>query len=194
MRLLVLCFSENSSTCKTIKTKTMTEKEPSVASVALKYGLVGALIGVVYSLILMVTNLNTNPWLSSLSYVILIGTIVVAMQQYKKNNYGYMSYGQGLGIGTLVAAMFGILNSIFVYIYSTFVDPNFMENVMEQQRIELENRGMSDEQIDQALAMSEQFTSPGLMVVWGILGFIISGFIISLIISAIMKKSRPEFE
>ncbi|MCC9136125.1 DUF4199 domain-containing protein [Pontibacter silvestris] len=172
----------------------MIEKEPSVFSVALKYGFVGALIGVVYSLILMVTNLNTNPWLSTLSYVILIGTIVVAMQQYKKSNYGYMSYGQGLGIGTLVSAMFGVFGSVFTYIYTTFVDPNFMDNMMEQQRIELENRGMSDEQIDQAIAMSQQFASPALLVVWGILLYIIVGFILSLIVSAIMKNSRPEFE
>lgn len=73
----------------------MTEKEPSVGSVALKWGFIFALVGVIFSLILMVSGLAENRWLSSLAYLILIAGIVVAMKNYKEQNYGYMSYGQG---------------------------------------------------------------------------------------------------
>ncbi|MTI21229.1 DUF4199 domain-containing protein, partial [Fulvivirga sp. RKSG066] len=58
----------------------------------------------------------------------------------------------------------------------------------------MQESGMSDDQIDQAMSMTETFTSPELMAVFGILGGLFFGFIISLIISAFTKNSNPELE
>lgn len=173
---------------------TITDKQPSVTSVALKYGFIGGLVIVIYTLILMVADLGTNKWLSSLGYIILIGAIVIAIKEYKKSNSGYVAYGQGLGIGTLVSAVIGLMAGIFMWIYTSFVDQNYMSNLMEAQRIELEDRGMSDEQIDSAIAMGQSFQGPVMTIVASLVGYIIIGFIFSLIISAIMKNTRPEFE
>ncbi|QCR23212.1 DUF4199 domain-containing protein [Pontibacter sp. SGAir0037] len=173
---------------------TITEKQPSVSSVALKYGLIFGLISVVYSLILMLADLGTNKWLGGLGYIILIVAIVVAIKEFKQRSGGFMSYGQGLGIGTLISAVVGLLGGIFMWAYTSFVDTNYMSNMMEQQRIELENRGMSDEQIDAALEMGQKFQGPLITIFAALIGYVIIGFIISLIISAIMKNTRPEFE
>jgi hypothetical protein len=172
----------------------MTEPQPSVTSVALKYGLITALIGVVYTLIIMVANLGDNRWLSGLSYLILIAGIALAMKQYKTINYGYMSYGQGLGIGTLVSAIFGLLSGIFVWLYTAFVDTEYMSRMMEKQTEAFLDQGMSDEQVEAAMAMSEKFQGPIAMILGGLIGAVIIGFLLSLIISAIMKNNRPEFE
>ncbi|MDX5421289.1 MAG: DUF4199 domain-containing protein [Hymenobacteraceae bacterium] len=172
----------------------MTERQPSVAAVAFKYGLIFALIGVVYSLILMVTDLGDNRLLSSLAYLILIAGIVVAMKQYKAENYGYMSYGQGLGIGSLVSVVFGFLSGLFTWLYTEFVDTGYMARVMEKQREEMIRQGMSDEQIDAGMAMAESFQGPVTMILGATVITLIIGFILSLIIAAIMKNSRPEFE
>lgn len=172
----------------------MTENQSSVSSVALKYGLIGALISVVFTAVLLIAGVEVSGWIGSLGYLILIGAMVLAMKEYKKSNYGYMSYGQGLGIGTLVSLFFGVLGGVFMYIYTSFIDPNYTSTVMDKQRIELEEKGMSDEQIDQAIAMGESFSSPVMMIVWSIVGYLFIGFILSLIIAAIMKHARPEFE
>ncbi|WP_439879911.1 DUF4199 domain-containing protein [Pontibacter sp. MBLB2868] len=172
----------------------MTETQPSVTSVSLKYGLLTALVGVVYSLILMVTDLGDNRWLSSAAYIILIVGIILAMKQYKAINYGYMSYGQGLGIGSLVSVIFGFLSGLFTWLYTTFVDPNYMSNIMEKQRVKMLEQGMSDEQIDAGMKMAENFQGPLTMILGAAVITLIVGFIFSLIISAVMKNSRPEFE
>jgi len=172
----------------------MTENQSSVSSVALKYGLIGALISVVFTAVLLIAGVEVSGWIGSLGYLILIGAMVLAMKEYKKSNYGYMSYGQGLGIGTLVSLFFGVLGGVFMYIYTSFIDPNYTSSMMDKQRIELEERGMSDEQIDQAIAMGESFSSPVMMIVWSIVGYLFIGFILSLIVAAIMKHKRPEFE
>ena len=168
--------------------------QPSVTSVALKYGFITALIGVVYTLIIMVSDLGDNRWVSGLSYLILIVGIVLAMKQYKTINYGYMSYGQGLGIGTLVSAVFGLLTGIFVWLYTSFVDTEYMARMQEKQAEVLLDQGMSDEQVDQAMAMAESFSGPLAMILGGLVGAVLVGFLLSLIISAIMKNNRPEFE
>ena len=172
----------------------MTENQPSVSSVALKYGLIGALASVVFTAVLLIAGVEVSGWIGSLGYLILIGAMAIAMKEYKKSNYGYMSYGQGLGIGTLVSLFFGILGGVFMYIYTSFIDPNYTSSMMDKQRIELEEKGMSDEQIDHAIAMGESFSSPVMMIVWSIVGYLFIGFILSLIVAAIMKHKRPEFE
>ena len=172
----------------------MTENQPSVTAVALKYGLITALVGIVYSLILMISDLGDNRWLSSLSYIILIVGIVLAMKQYKANNYGYMAYGQGLGIGTLVSAIFGLLSGLFTWLYTSFIDPEYMARVMEKQRIQMIQQGIPEEQIEAGMKMAENFKGPLMMILGTAVITLIIGFILSLIISAIIKNNRPEFE
>ncbi|MBF9255320.1 DUF4199 domain-containing protein [Pontibacter sp. 172403-2] len=172
----------------------MTENQPSVTAVALKYGLITALVGIVYSLVLNVLDLATNQWLTSLSYLILIAGLVLAMKDFKANNYGYMSYGQGLGVGSLLSAIFGLLSGIFSWIYTTYIDPEFMARMQEVQRTKMLEQGLSDEQIDTALGMAEKFQNPITMIFGSMAVFLIIGFILSLIIAAIIKNKRPEFE
>jgi hypothetical protein len=152
------------------------------------------LLSIIISLVLFMTSLDQSPakWLS---IVVLIGGIVMAHSFFKRSNGGFMSYGQGLSIGSIISVIVGVLSGIFSYIYMTFVDTDFMARTMEKARADMEAKGnMTDEQIDQAMAMSQKFTSGPLMIVFAILGTLIMGFILSLIISAITKNTRPEFE
>jgi hypothetical protein len=173
---------------------TMTENQPKISSVALKYGLIGALASIVFTAVLLISGVNVSGWVGSLGYIILIAFMVIAMKEYKKMNQGFMSYGQGLGLGTLVALIFGVLGGLFMFVYTSFVDTEYTSNLMDKQRVELEERGMSDEQIDHAIAMGESFSSPAMMIVWSIVGYLLIGFILSLIVAAVMKNSRPQFE
>ncbi|MCX2742192.1 DUF4199 domain-containing protein [Pontibacter anaerobius] len=172
----------------------MIEKEPSVGSVALKWGFIFALIGVIFTLVLMVSGLAENRWISSLAYLILIGGIAVAMKNFKAENHGFISYGQGLGIGAIVSVIYGLLSGTFSWLYMEFVDPEYMNRIMEKQRVEMLQQGMTDEQIDAGMAIAENFQGPVAIILGSAVVTLIIGFILSLIISAIMKNSRPEFE
>jgi purine-cytosine permease-like protein len=118
----------------------------------------------------------------------------MAMKQFKELNYGYMAYGQGLGIGTLVSAVFGLLSGIAVWLYTSFVDTEYMSRMMDKQRDAMLDQGLSDEQIDAGMAMAENFQGPLTLILGSLIGAVVIGFILSLIISAIMKNNRPEFE
>lgn len=172
----------------------MQEQAPTPASVGIRYGIITGFVSIIFSLILYMTGLHLNKGLSYLGMIIPVVGIVLAYKHFKSENAGYMSYAQGLGLGTTLAVVAGVLSSIFTYIYLKFIDGSIIEQIRNASVEELEKNGMSDEQIEQAMSMTESFTSPEMMFVFGIVGAAFWGFIVSLIVAAIMKNSRPEFE
>ncbi len=170
------------------------QEEPSTARIALKYGLITAIASILYNVILILIEKNQNQALSALGLVIMVAGMVYAMREFKTENAGYMSYGQGLGIGTLIAAISGLLGATFMMFYTQFIDTNFMQKTLDIAREDLERRGMSDAQIDAGMQFSEKMMSPGIMFATGVFASIFIGFIVSLIVAAIMRRNKPVFE
>ncbi|QJX45597.1 DUF4199 domain-containing protein [Hymenobacter taeanensis] len=166
----------------------------SPSSAGIRYGLITGLVTVIVTLAINMSGLEQSPakWLS---FLVLLAGIWMAHTYFKQHNNGFMSYSQGLGIGSLLSAITGLLNGIVSYVYINFVDTEFLTRSMERARAEMEAQGkLNDEQIDQALGMAAKFTNGPFMLIGAILGTLLFGFIFSLIISAITKHTRPEFE
>jgi hypothetical protein len=168
---------------------------PSKNAIALRYGLICGIITVVYSLILNITELAlTNQILGWISFLIMIAAMVMAMREFKRQNQGFMSYGQGLSIGTIVVLVSSILGGIFTYLYVTIIDTGYIQKMRNLQVTELEKKGMTDDQIDQAMLITDKMMTPTVIPLMAIVGGLIFGFLLSLIIAAIVKHNRPEFE
>jgi hypothetical protein len=170
------------------------EEKTSTARVALKYGVLGSVVIMVYSTILNVSGLSQNKVLSFLSFVFMLVAIILAMKDFKEKNSGFMSYGEGLGLGSLTSAVMGLLSSAFTMFYIQFIDNTLLAQGLDKVRVDMESRGMDDAQIDQAMELSQKFMSPGVVFVMGVVGYVVMGFIVSLIIAAIMRKEKPVFE
>lgn len=170
------------------------EEKTSTARVALKYGVLGSVVIMVYSTILNVAGLSQNKVLSSLSFVFMLVAIVLAMKDFKEKNGGFMTYGEGLGLGSLTSAVMGLLSSAFTMFYIQFIDNTLLAQGLDQVREDMEKRGMDDSQIDQAMELSQKFMSPGVVFVMGVIGYVVMGFIVTLIIAAIMRREKPVFE
>ena len=166
----------------------------SPSSVGIRYGLTVGLITTIISFLQLAFISDPETPLRWLGAVVGIGGIILAHKYFKQHNGGFMTYGQGLGIGTILAGVGGLLSSIFTYIYMNFIDSDYMNRVMELTRSRMEEKGMDDAQIDQAMAMAQKFSSGPITIVFGVLMSVLMGFVISLIISAITKHTRPEFE
>jgi hypothetical protein len=74
-----------------------------------------------------------------------------------------------------------------------FIDPTFPEKMKDFQYEQMEAQGLSDAQIEQAISMSEKFTTGGLSFLFPLLGAILFSLIMTLIVAAIMKKNKPVF-
>jgi len=167
----------------------------STAPVGTRYGLITGLVSVIITFGIYALQLEQQPVARFATMVVLVVGIILAQRSFKAENAGFMSYGQGLGVGLTVSGMVGLLSAIFMYVYTNFVDPDLMTRIMEKARADMEAKGsMSDAQIDQAMALSAKFTTGPIMLAFTVLGSILIGLIISLIASAFIKNPQPEFE
>ena len=166
----------------------------STTSVGLRYGLLTGLVSIIISFGLFATNQETSP-LRYATFAVLIGGMVLAMISFKQNNQGFMSFGQGVGIGTVLSAVVGVLSGIFSYVYMNFIDTGVVGRMTEKIRADMEARGgMSDEQIDSAMALSGKMMNGPFMLAAALLSTVLIGVILAMIISAFIKHAQPEFE
>lgn len=162
-------------------------------SVGIRFGLIGAVISIAYFLILNLAGLDiTQGFWNWLGYVITIAILVFSHKYYKENGDGFMSYGQGIGIALWIGIISGLIYSIFNYFYIKFIDTSFLETVKDRQMEAMQDRGMSDEQIDQAMQFSSMFMSAEAMLFFMLFGSIIVTIIIALIVTIFTQNKNPE--
>ncbi|MET4108275.1 DUF4199 domain-containing protein [Hymenobacter sp. UYP22] len=175
---------------------TTTTSPVTPVSAGLRYGLLVGIATIIYSFLLKAADLEQKPMMGLLTFAILIGGIILAHRFYKQHNAGFMSYAQGLGIATIAGAVIGALSGVFNYLYVNFIDTEYVQRTLDSSRAKLEADGnMSEEQIEQAIQWTEKLMPTGpLSIVWAIVATAFFGFLLSLIISAFTKHTRPEFE
>ena len=136
-------------------------------------------------------DMQTTNYLNYVSYIFLTIGIVMAHKAFKEGGDGFMSIGQGLGIGTLMSLIGGVLSGLFSYIYIKFIDDSMLTKLADMQIEQLEKQGMDDAQIEQAMKIAGKFMTAEMIPVWAILGTLFVGFILSLIVSLFTKKANP---
>jgi len=171
----------------------------SASSVGLRYGLFLGIGLMVYSTVLQLAGQGGNQTLTTyLLLAIVTGVIVLAQKNFKDQGDGYMSFGKGFTVGSLVLLISTLLNSLFTYVYLTLIDTAAMDAIVEAGREEgirdMEERGMSDAEIDQALELTDMFLSAEFITGVIFLTIMFFGLILVLIITAFTQKKNPVLE
>jgi drug/metabolite transporter (DMT)-like permease len=165
------------------------ENEITPRSVGMKYGLILGLASILVSALNFMFIGRTDGPASYIGFVLMIVAMVLAMREYKSQGDSFMSFGQGFGIGFFTSLISGIISAVFTYIYLSYIDDTILETAKNEAIMQMEQQNVPAE----AYEMMDFFTSPGFVSGAAVLGSVIVGIIFSLIISAIMKKDRPEF-
>jgi hypothetical protein len=171
-----------------------TAVEPvSTRSAGIRYGLIGGVIGIAYFLILNTAGMDTTQgfW-NWFRFVITIGILIFAHKYYKDNNDSFMSYGQGVGISFWTGLIASLIGGVFMFIYVKFIDASFIEMMKQNQITAMQERGMSDAQIDQSMKIASMFMSPLVIFIFAIVFGIIGNVIGGLIVSIFTQKKAPE--
>jgi hypothetical protein len=188
-------INENiNSTTKTSTTMEENLEMPTVKSVAMKWGPILGLISIAIFLITALGEMQGNKIMNWIGLIPTIAIIYMAHKEYKDNGDGYMSYSQGLGLGTLIALISSLISTVFFYVYVKFVDTTYIEIIKDLQLAEMQQNGMGDAEIEQAMSMASGFMTPEVMSVFAIVIGVFFAFLLSLIISAITKNSNPELD
>jgi Protein of unknown function (DUF4199) len=170
------------------------ENQTTTTRTALKWGVIIGIINILYSTAIMATGQIGNQSLGYAVYLIIGVGIYLALNDFKKENSGFMTFGQGLGLGTMMSAILGLISSFYSFAYMKFIDSSIPDQILKNAEREMEKKGLPDDQIEQAMQYSKMFMSPGVMFVAGVFFTVLLGFVLSLIIAAIMKKDKPVFE
>ncbi|HEY9047036.1 MAG TPA: DUF4199 domain-containing protein [Ohtaekwangia sp.] len=166
---------------------------PTVRQVGIRYGLIGGVISIIFFVIMNVAQVDITAWYWKwIGYIITAVLIFLAHKYYKENGNGFMPYGQGIGIGVWIGIISSIISSVFTYIYIKFIDSGFIEAIKEKSIADMEAKGMSDEQIEQAMKFVSMFTTAEAMFIMGIIFGIITAVIIALLVSIFTQKKNPE--
>lgn len=169
---------------------------PSKLKFALNYGAITGLVIMSLILITYVFEMYEASWINYLSYALLIAGIYISTKKYRDEAQGgYISYGQALGFGVLIALFAGIILAFINYIYLGYIDDSFLQNSIQKAEERFYEAGtMSDEEIENAIAMSSKYLGPGFISITTLLYFTFLGFIFSLITSAFLKNEKNEFD
>lgn len=196
---ILVILTLNHTIMSTIDNPNVPNATASVWPTIIRYGLIGGLVFIVYSLIGNITGM-TSPGAGFgmlavnlvISLGIYVGIMVLAIQRFRdQENGGFISFGKAFGIGLGAALIAGILSSAFTYIYVTAIDPSFFDTMIDETSKLYERLGMSEEQIEQAMAQAKKSFTPMGLVRQALIGNVIMGAIVAAIVGAIMKRN-PE--
>ncbi|MFY9151521.1 MAG: DUF4199 domain-containing protein [Prolixibacteraceae bacterium] len=169
------------------------EQKSTFWRTAMIYGLYIGVVIMLFSVILYVTGQTQNTTLGYLSFLIYGAAIVVAQILYRNREMGgYITYSQALGFGVAIMLFSGIVTALYTIILYSFIDPTLVDQMKAMQEEAMLQKGMSEDQIEAAMAIASKMMTPAWMSIMGLLGSVFIGTIISLISSVFIKKQPNE--
>jgi len=162
-------------------------------STGIRYGAIFGIISIAYFLIFTIADLDMSKGIGRWGTTIIALVIVfLAHKFFKENGDGFMTYGQGIGIGFWIGLVASAISSIFTYIYVKFIDAEFISKIREKAMEDMEAQGQSEEQMEMAMKFVNMFTGAEALLFFGLFVGILTLVIVALIISIFTQKPRPE--
>lgn len=178
-------------------------EQPDLKSHVIKYGVIIAVINIIITLLLYIidVSLMASWWLAIIILVLNFCLVLYAGFQWRKENGGFLSFKSAFISTFLVLAAMGFISLCFQILLYNVIDPDLRETLtdasIEQAQAMMESFGAPDEQMDEALEKArettyEKFSVGGMFqtYLWSLIFYAIG----ALIIGAIVKKNKPEFE
>ena len=156
-------------------------------------GILGLML-IAFSLGLYLLDMTESKPAQWVSYALIAVMIFLASKAKRESLGGYLSYGQGLGVGTGVAFFASIMVAFYTFVFFSFIDPDMLEELILRTEDQMYEQGLPDDQVEMAMSMTRKFMMPGPMASMVVLSYTLVGFIVSLVTAAIVKKEDTSFE
>ncbi|MBS1485951.1 MAG: DUF4199 domain-containing protein [Bacteroidetes bacterium] len=167
--------------------------EVTIRSAGIRYGIISGIFSFAFFIILTTLGQTASEGIWSwVGYLVTAALIFLAHKYFKDNGNGFMSYGQGIGVAFWEGLISVAIYMPLFYIYVKFIDSGFIDMIKEKQIDAMQQKGMSEDQIDQAMQIAGKFMSPEMMLVFGIIGGLIVFIIIALLVTIFTQKKNPE--
>ena len=167
-------------------------------AIGLRYGLLTALVWVIVDVVLRLTGLSFKVFSVYLpmSFLVIIGGIVLAQRQYK-SQHRYLSWQQGFIIGLIVMLITSFVAQVFAWTYVNFIDPDYAARMRADVQAWMESFGnIPPEKLDEAMEnMSDaNVKSFSKIMTNSSIGIVVSSILISALVALFTKHQPAEFE
>ncbi len=171
----------------------------SIYKTALKYGTITGLGNFVFFLLIYFMGKNPLGNWSWLGAWISILLIILGSKEHRNLDLGgYMTYGRGLGMGTLITVFGALLFGVLLYSFGNFIDAGLAQMQIDEfyQGMEQAKKYLSEDKYSKIMETFEANKSDFNMSKIAISNFeikVLGGFIVSLVTAGILSKKRPMF-
>lgn len=172
----------------------MENQKTSSKQIMLNYGIMLGAVSILLNVIIYAMGMTYAPhWsIGLLGIAIMIGFIVMGIKKFKEFNGGFLSLGEALKTGVGIALIGGVVGVLYTLIFTNFIEPDYFAKILEVQEQQLIDYGLTDEQIETQLSMTEKMSGPTMAAGMNLIGSAFLGFIISLIGGLVMKHSDED--
>jgi len=161
------------------------------------YALILTICGAIFNLLLYFTGLQTEKlatgqyfqWLGLVMMFVVLWLGIKAVRDETPEKG--MSYGRGVGTGTLISLYSGLMSSVYSYIHFKFVNTEFADYQLALIRSKWEAAGMKEAQMEQAEKFTRMMMGPGVQAVMTPIFVTVFGLVCALIIAAFLKRNPP---
>jgi len=168
------------------------------SSVVIKWGLIYGLIGVIYVFISAMLGLQGEgsiaigivAWLFTVGLAFIM--YFLATKEYRGENGNLISLGRGFGINMLVGLIGGAIRGVGFYIYAKFIDPSYIQNMMEAQMEAQEQFGGASASTAELPGFMKFILTAEFYAGSTFFSVILGALIIGLIVAAVNQK-KEEF-
>jgi len=165
------------------------EEKVNVWKANLTNGLILALEGIVFSLMLYFFDLTFNKTVGYLNMPIQLGILYFLLKSYRDNfMHGQITYGQSIGAGIVIFVYVSLILAVYTYILWAVIDPGLAKKSLAVAEEAMVKKGAPQAAIDAGMAFTAKIMKPGIMAIFSIFGMMFFGVIYSLLVSIFIKK------
>ena len=165
--------------------------EPKITTPLTK-AIIISLVIIAISMATAFLNQKVNGSFQWLGYVIFLAGIILSITYYGKQVDHQSTFGNYFAHGFKVAAIVTIIMIFYIVIFMS-IFPEFKEKAFEEARKGMENKNLSEEQMDKALDITKRFFTV-LLIGGTLVYYLFMGVISALIGAAITKKNPDSFQ
>ena len=171
-----------------------------IHTVAIKYGSIATLLSIILFLVLYYAGQNPLLIPAFLDFRILLFPIflVFSIREFKENhNSGFLHFWQGFSIGLTVILIIAFLMSVFIWIFGSVIEPEFVSNFIQASLDQIESarekiqNAIGEEELTKVLEILPSTTLYDLALDY-FLKSLPYGLFLTIIISLILRK-KPNF-
>ena len=157
-----------------------------------KWTLILGAFKAVYNIVLWVAGLISVPGIGVLGIAAAIVLVVLALRSYRTLNNGYLTFGQGFGIGYAASVLSAAIGSLAQALYLAVLgrDALAAQTAAIMQQFQA-TPGMDPQALEMMRGLFEAIYTPAGLFISGICGAAIGWLIVCPIIAAAVKKPPP---